>query len=546
MMNRRQLRPLQSLGRPAFVWAVCFSCLLGSAAAEPSVPLTSGPGEDTEAAWSPDGRQVVFQSDRSGTLGLYVLDVSSLEVRPLVTGPGHACFPSWSPDGKWIVYSYAHFTATGFEGQANGYNLFVVSAEGGEPRWLTEGLHRDYCPVFAQDGKTIWFCSNRDGQKDDNAVGLYRISFDGGNPELVCRQPGGDRALVEPCFSPDGRMLACSRLQGFRDNWTIHLATVDAPADTFPLTDHQGAFYSPQWSPDGSALACTGFEVGDPGWEVYLIDSRTACRVRLDCGPGNSRSPAWSPDGRQLVFENNRTGSYKLYRIEVPSFPRPSEPPSSEAKATGGEVLHISFARKPGKTITDQSPEANSIAVHGEPTWSDGGLSFSPGTFLSIPAAKGFDFGSGAFTVRAVVQVPDTCRFAMITMGQYPNNRLGWQLYVTDDRRVWFNSRDTDLVYRGAKSDEPLPTDRAVTLVGTRDAAGSVRLYVDGRLQQVTSRDALFAYGEPVQIRIGSQHDGSAPFPGRIFELSVLRGTLAPEAILADSLARFWDRTNQP
>ncbi len=528
------------------VWAACLTCLPGSAAAQQPVPLTNGPGDDTEAAWSPDGLHVVFQSDRSGTLGLYLLDASTGEAGPLLTGPGHACFPAWSPDGRWIVYAYAHFTATGFQRQANGYNLFLVSAEGGEPRRLTAGLHRDYCPAFAPDGKTIWFCSDRDRDKNDNAVGLYTISVDGGVPVQMCRQAGMDRALVEPCFSADGRHLACSQLRGFRDNWTIHLALVDSPADTCPLTDPQSAFYSPQWSPAGTTLACTGFVPGEPGWGVYVIDARTARRLRVDCGSGNSRSPTWSPDGRNLVFENNRTGSYKLYRTEAPSFSPPVDPQPAEAEPAADEILNISFAHKPGETIADRSPQANPIAIHGEPSWTDGALSFSPGSFLSTAAAKGFDFGSGPFTVRAVVRVPEDCRFAMITMGQYPDNRLGWQLYVADDRRAWFNSRSTDLVYRGARSDEPLPAGRAVTLIGTRDAAGEVRLYVDGRVQQVTSRDARFAYGPPVQVRIGSQYDGSAPFPGGILELSVVRRTFAPQEILADALARFWHHADQP
>ena len=319
MKNWRRFCDPLPLGRLGCAWVVCLACLHGSAAAQQSVPLTTGPGEDTEAAWSPNGRQIAFQSDRSGTLGLYVLDTSTAETRPLVTHPGHACFPAWSPDGRWIVYSYAHFTATGFEGQPNGYNLFLVPTEGGEPRRLTEGLHRDYCPAFAPDGKTIWFCSDRDRRKDDNAVGLYTIRVDGGDPVQVCGQAGRDRAFCEPCLSPDGRTLVCSRLRGFRDNWTIHLASLDNPADTVPLTDPRGAFYSPQWSPGGATLACTGFEAGNPGWGVYLIDARTARRLRVVCGPGNSRSPVWSPDGRQLVFEDNRTGSYKLYRIEAPT-----------------------------------------------------------------------------------------------------------------------------------------------------------------------------------------------------------------------------------
>jgi len=539
-------RRARSLAGRWLAWGACLAGLLGSALAGEPIPLTTGPGNDTEAAWSPDGERIVFQSDRSGTLGLYVLDLPTGDTRPLVVGPGHACFPAWSPDGKGVVYSYAHFTATAFERQADGYNLFRVAAEGGKPRRLTQGLHRDYCPAFGPDGKTIWFSSDRDRGKNDNAVGLHTVAPAGGDPVAVCRWPGRDRALVEPCFSPETGVLAFSRLNGFRDNWTIHLARVDNPADSFPVTDPHGSFYSPRWSPAGPTLACTGFQVGDDGWNVYLIDARTGNRIRVDTGPGNSRSPAWSPDGRQLVFENNRSGGYKLYRLDVPPFPPSSAPQAARAEPAADQVLHVSFARQPGETIVDRSPQGNTIRINGEPAWSQGSLSFRPGASLAIPAAQGFDFGSGAFAVRAVVRVPEDCQFAMILMGEYPGNRLGWQLYVGDDRRAWFNSRTTDLLYRGAKSDEPLPTHRPVTLIGTRDAAGGVRLFVDGNLQRVASQDALFAYGEPVQVRIGSQHDGSAPFPGGIGEVAVFRRTLSSEEILGDSLARFWKRAERP
>ena len=73
-----------------------------------------------------------------------------------------------------------------------------------------------------------------------------------------------------------------------------------------------------------------------------------------------------------------------------------------------------------------------------------------------------------------------------------------------------------------------------------------MRLYVDGNLQQTAAQDALFAYGQPIQVRIGSQYDGSAPFPGGIYELAVFRRTLSCEEILADSLARFWKIAERP
>jgi Tol biopolymer transport system component len=52
-------------------------------------PLTSGPGNDTEAAWSPDGRKIAFQSDRAGTAGLYVLDLRTSHVTCLEIGRAH-------------------------------------------------------------------------------------------------------------------------------------------------------------------------------------------------------------------------------------------------------------------------------------------------------------------------------------------------------------------------------------------------------------------------------------------------------------------------
>lgn len=521
------------------------TCLLAAASAGEPVALTTGPGNDTEAAWSPDARRIVFQSDRSGTLDLYLLDLETREVKPLVAGPGHACFPAWSPDGRWIVYAYAHFTTTAFERKGDGYNLFVVSAEGATPRRLTQGLHRDYAPTFTPDGKTIWFSSDRGRSKKDNAVGLYTIPVEGGEPVGVFCHEGQDRAAVQPTFSPDGRLLAFGLLSGFRDNWTVHLARADQPADRCPLTDAQGCFYGPRWSPTAARLACTGFAVGDAAWNVYLINPQTAGRLRVDTGPGNSRSPAWSPDGRQLVFENNRSGHYKLYCLEVPES-SVSPPPKPPAIAAESQVLGVSFAQRPGIAVLDQSPQANAIQVAGKPVWSEGAMSFPPGSYLTLPKAQGFDFGPGPFSVRAVVTVPKDCRFAMICMGEYPGNRLGWQLYVNDQRQVMFNSRTTELIYRGARSVDPLPTDRPVTLIGVRDAEGQVRLYVDGALQPTTTQDAFYAYGSPVQVRIGSQHDGSACYPGAVREVTVYRRALSSDEIRSDSLARFWQHASKP
>jgi Tol biopolymer transport system component len=503
------------------------------------VQLTTGPGNDTEAAWSPDGQRIVFQTDRDGTLDLHILDLATKVRTPLAAGPGHAAFPAWSPDGKWVVYSYACFTKTALEGQEDGYNLFLIPATGGPPRRLTRGRHRDYCPAFLADGKTIWFSSDRGVKDKSNAVSLHAVSVDGGEPKVVLPREGSDRATVQASFSPDGRSFAYGTIAGFRDNWRIVLAHVGSPADGYVLTDAQGCFYGPRWSPVGTVLACTGFRVGDPGWGVWLFDAQTGQRARLDSGQGQSRSPAWSPDGRRLVLENNRSGSYKLYCLQTPELPE--APPASIPIVDRSQVLHYCFAKRSDTAIADSSPRSNHGHIRGTPIWQDGAIRFGPpGASIAIPDAKGFDFGNGAFAVRAVVKAPEQPKFAMIAMGEYPGNRLGWQLYIADDGRAWFNSRTTELAYRGARSDGPLPTRRSVTLTGMRDAVGNVRLYVDGSLQQAAASGALCVYGPPVQVRIGTQYNGTAPLRGWLCDIAVYSRELSAEEARGDSLARFW------
>lgn len=512
---------------------------VGPALGAELVQLTTGPGNDTEAAWSPDGQRIVFQSDRNGNLDLYVLDLTTKVLTPLDVGPGHAGFPAWSPDGKWVVYSHACFTKTALEGQEDGYNLFLIPAVGGPPRRLTQGRYRDYCPVFLADGKTICFSSDRSAKDKSNAVSLYAVSVEGDRPKVLLHREGNDHAVVQASFSPDGRSFAYGTIAGFRDNWRIAIVHSDRPNDGYVLTDAQGSFYGPRWSPVGTVLACTGFRVGDAGWGVWLFDARSGQRSRLEVGPGQSRSPAWSPDGHRIALENNRSGSYKLYCLQTPEL---SKAPAARITAVDRkQVLHYCFAKRPGTVVADSSPWGNDGQIQGTPIWRNAALSFGPpGTSMVIPNAKGFDFGNGAFAVRAVVKASEDRKFAMIAMGEYAGNRLGWQLYITDDGRAWFNSRTTELAYRGARSDEPLPTGRPVTLTGMRDTAGRVRLYVDGVVQQATASDALYAYGPPVQVRIGTQYNGTAPLLGWIYDVTVYARELSVEEARGDSLAWFW------
>jgi len=214
--------------------ALAAAVLLAAVAAAAPEPLTTGPGNDTEARFSPDGRSIVFQSDRSGTLDLYSLDVKNGEVKRLTETPGHSCFPVFSPDGKWIVYSYAHFTKTALEKQEHGYNLFVIPANGGgEPRRLTSGLQRDCLAEFGPDGETVYFTSTRgvDSRYSGEAppTMVFRMPFAGGDPVPAIQRSSGH--MAQPTFSPDGRFVAYGIIEGYDRLWQINVTRLKRLSD---------------------------------------------------------------------------------------------------------------------------------------------------------------------------------------------------------------------------------------------------------------------------------------------------------------------------
>ena len=122
--------------------------------------LTTDPGLDYNPVVSPDGRWVVFTSERSGSPDLYVLD---LEVdgppRPLITGPALEDAADISPDGRQLL-----FVST----RSGNADVFVLPFrpedphDAGEPRNLTRHAAGDYNPDFSPDGTRILFSSSRD------------------------------------------------------------------------------------------------------------------------------------------------------------------------------------------------------------------------------------------------------------------------------------------------------------------------------------------------------------------------------------------------
>lgn len=511
------------------VGTVCALFALGGARTE-GARLTSLPGNETEAAWSPDGRRIAFQYEYKGDRDIYFLDVAGGEVSPLVAGKGQACYPGWTSDGLSVVYSFGRLTTTAAQaierGVNEGFNLFQIGVTGGPPHRLTSGRVRDYTSRVTRDGKWLWFTSTRGLHK--NSAALFRMPFDAQNentPEAVFGPDSNSTGAVQPDPSPDGRHIAFGRYTGIRGNWQLWLLDARRPERTTPLTRPALAAYGPRWSPDGRVIACTGFAAGDPGWGVYLIDPKTGRAVRLDTGPGNSRSPDWSPDGRRIVFENNRSGSYDLHQIEVP--PVVFRQDKTTTRPARKPVVRFDFSRPGAAAFEDLTGTGNNGVPAGDLPRDDGGLVFGKGT-IRCSSPKECDFGKDAFyvTVRMRV-VKHTGKLRLVVVCDYPEHHLGWQVFLNSKNQLYFNARSPSGSFVGAHLGTPLPAGKSISVTGVRDTEGGVSLFLDGALIDRVS-GALMKYGPATQIRVGCQFNGASRFErGLLYSLEVGRG-LAP------------------
>jgi dipeptidyl aminopeptidase/acylaminoacyl peptidase len=215
-------------------------------------PLTSGALSQTDPAWSPDGKEIVFVQDSTEINELrnqrrpqlFVLTVADRSIRRLPTPYVETFEPAWSPDGRSIAFGCS-------KGRGEENDTCVIPAVGGPVKNLTGDWDLDPGPPFwAPDGKTVYFSAETRGN-----IHLFAAPATGG---AVRQVTAGERQLGGFAVSRDGRWLVYSasdvthptevflaplsskgaagdrRLTSFNDSLRAQLVTI--PADTLWFT----------------------------------------------------------------------------------------------------------------------------------------------------------------------------------------------------------------------------------------------------------------------------------------------------------------------
>ena len=277
-------------------------------------------------------------------VGIGVLALATVGVFSLRAGVGHAPaeaggevaakapaeprfdsqHAAWSPDG----------TKLAFDTNRDGDNeIYLMNADGSDPRRLTHSPGRDAHPFWSPDGTRIVFQSPRDADAEGE-VQIWVMNADGSDPRRLTDLDG---FAGVPAWSPDGRRIVYQFMPrgiGSGAVWELHLIDAGGAAAPSRLTDGSANDQVPNWSPDGSRLVFYSDRTGDD--EVYLMDADGTNLVRLTDDRGEDSSAAWSPDGTSIAFKSDRGGTREIYVMPL----GPDGPAGPPVRLTEGTDAH--------------------------------------------------------------------------------------------------------------------------------------------------------------------------------------------------------------
>jgi Tol biopolymer transport system component len=262
----------------------------------PGAPSSSAPVmsiSSTKHEWhcefSPNGRRLAFESNRSGELEIWVSDPDGSNPVRLTDLRAYTMTPRWSPDGQYIAF------ASNVEGE---FDLYVAPATGGKPRRLTSHPAIDIGPVFSRDGKSIYFASMRSGD-----YRIWKMPADGGDAVQVTPNQGG-RGFE----SPDGSNIYYLNVSVVSPVWRLPSSGGE------PIKVLDGVVWFNFWLLEKGAyyIDRSGGETRLQYLNFVTGKSTTVARNLGEVSSGLTSSP----DGRTILFTRIDSSTDDLMLVE--------------------------------------------------------------------------------------------------------------------------------------------------------------------------------------------------------------------------------------
>ncbi len=294
-----------------------------------------------EGYWSPDGKRLVFQSERepgNPFYQIYTLDLTTGDTKRISPGVGKTTCAFFRPNSDDILFASTHadpkskqlqddenaFRASGKERRyAWDYDpetdIWVFHEKSGALTRLTTARGYDAEASYSPDGQWIVFSSMRDAYNrplnaqekkalDENPsyfAEIYIMKADGSGQKRLTTVAGYDGG---PFFTHDGSRIVWRRFdeQGLiADVWTMKPDGSDAKQ----VTDFGSMSWAPYEHPSGAYIIFASNKLGFENFELFIVDTNgTKEPVRVTYSDGFDGLPVPSPDGRQLAWTSSRAG----------------------------------------------------------------------------------------------------------------------------------------------------------------------------------------------------------------------------------------------
>jgi Tol biopolymer transport system component len=293
--------------------------------------LTFG-GENAEAYFSRDGRQLMFQSTREGWPcdEQYTMNIDGSGLRKVSTGQGRTTCGYFTPDARHIVYASTHLGGRECPPKPDfsrgyvwpiyaSYDIFRANADGSGVTRLTSTAGYDAEATIAPDGRIV-FTSLRDGDME-----VYSMAPDGSDVRRLTSRPGPDGG---PFYSYDGSLIAwrgkhitdAKELTEYQAllkeglwrprDLEIFVMKADGSGQR-QVTDAGGSSFAPFIHPDNTRLIFSSNQHDPQGrnFDLYLVNLDGTGLERVTFNDTFDGFPMFSPDGRKLVFSSNRNAA---------------------------------------------------------------------------------------------------------------------------------------------------------------------------------------------------------------------------------------------
>jgi len=216
--------------------------------------ITNNVADDDWAAYAPDGKRLVFQSDRDGKPQIYTIGIDGKDPQRLSNIGVKEYHPDWSADGKKIVF---------VSDRDGNPELYKMNIDGTAQTRLTTSPFREYNPQWSPDGKKILYYY----EKGDNKDQVYIADNDGKN---AAKLTGDSTHNYYPAWVPGGKAIIYASSGGI---WQMK---IKKPGETKLFLP--GTSYA-KYAPDGKKIA---FKKGPwPSAEIWICNGDGSNPVQL-------------------------------------------------------------------------------------------------------------------------------------------------------------------------------------------------------------------------------------------------------------------------